>query len=357
MTWESLAARGARLGRCNGFDLLRLALAVAIVAFHSYTLTHAAISGMAWQAQVAGRLVLPAFFVISGYLVAGSLDRCRGAGHFLALRALRILPALAIVVAATALVLGPLLTSLPVRGYFASPAVLAYFQNILAVPQFGLPGLFESNLRAGVVNGALWTIQLEALCYLLLAALAVVARRALTPACALLLLLLLLPLHRAVPAADFIACFAAGALLRRAARHVPLHPLGGIAALAVAFGLVADPARLAWAVLPLAYGVLWLGTRKLPEAWTRADYSYGLYLCAYPLQQTLLHWRPLAWWQVLAIALPLALAAAALLWHGVERPLLARKRTLTAWCRAVRIGYAAAPPEPISVPGRCYRRD
>ena len=345
MTWESLAARAARPGRCNGFGVLRLVLAVAIVAFHSYTLTHAAISGMVWQAQVAARLILPAFFAVSGYLVAGSLARCRGVGHFLVLRALRILPALAVVVAATALLLGPLLTSLPLAAYFADPAVAVYFQNIVALPRFDLPGLFQANLRSGVVNGALWTIQLEVMCYVLLAALAVVARgRMLTPACAVLLLLLLFPLHAAVPAADFLACFAAGVLLQRTARRVPMHPLAGVLALVSAFWLVTDPARLTWAVLPLAYGAVWLGTRQVPAALTHADYSYGLYLSAYPLQQTVLHWLPAAWWLLLLIALPVGLAAAALLWHAVERPILARKRAIAE--RRWSLGMACMAAEP-----------
>jgi len=340
---ESLAARNARLGRCNGFDALRLFLAIAIVAFHSYTLTHAAIAGMVWQAQVAARLILPAFFVISGYLVATSVARCDGALHFLTLRALRILPALTLVVLATALVVGPLLTALPLQRYFADPSVVAYLQNIAALPHFTLPGLFDGNPRAGVVNGALWTIPLEVQCYLALAAMMLLVRGgALTVLIAMALLLLLLPLHASVPAADFLSCFAAGALAQRLGPYLPMHRALGFAALAAAFWLVTDPARLTLAVLPLAYGILWLGTRRLPAALTRADYSYGLYLCAFPLQQTILHLTPAPWWLVLALSLPLGLGLAALLWHGVERPILSRKHQLAAWGRVT---------EPALVPG------
>lgn len=331
---DRLGARTRRLGRCNGFDMLRLLLAVAIVAFHSYSLTHNAISGMAWQAQVAARLILPAFFVISGYLVCASLARCDGPAHFLTLRALRIMPALILVVLATALVAGPLLSVLPIRRYFADPAVAAYLQNIVALPHFALPGVFAENLRAGVVNGALWTIPLEIQCYLVLAGLAMAMRgHGLTLVFAAALVLLLSPLRSVVPAADFLACFAAGALAQRVARYLPLHAVAGVGALIAAFWLVTDPARLPLAVLPLAYGIVWLGTRRLPAALTRADYSYGLYLCAFPLQQMMLQWGPAPWWLVLIVSLPLGLGLAALLWHGIERPILERKHRIVSRTR------------------------
>jgi peptidoglycan/LPS O-acetylase OafA/YrhL len=86
--------------RSNGFDGLRLLLALGIVAFHSYTLSHGSIAGMAWQAQVGARLILPAFFALSGYLVSDSLGR-----------------------AGTVLLLGPLLGSEPLPDYLLAWAL------------------------------------------------------------------------------------------------------------------------------------------------------------------------------------------------------------------------------------------
>lgn len=329
---ESSLVRANCSGRANGFGVLRLALAIAIFAFHSYTLTVGDVQGMVWQAQVAARLILPAFFAVSGYLVAASLERCTSAAEFLGLRALRILPALAAVTLATALVLGPLLTSRDLAAYFADPAVPRYLQNILLTPRYALPGLFDTNIRSGIVNGALWTIPLEMACYVLLAAMALLARRGLTP------LLLLLPgailvfdLPFGLPR-EFALAFVTGALLLRCERHVPLHGMLGAAALLAAFWLVTDPARGPLAALPLAYGVVWLGRLSVPAWLTRADYSYGLYLTGFPLQQAFLHMFPgLANWQwLLPLVLPPALACAALLWHGVENPLLSRKHEILA---------------------------
>ena len=53
-----------------------------------------------------------------------------------------------------------------------------------------------------------------------------------------------------------------------------------------------------------------------------ADYSYGIYLWAFPVQQLVVGWG-LDYWAVnIAVSLPIVLACAWLSWHGVERPAL-----------------------------------
>jgi peptidoglycan/LPS O-acetylase OafA/YrhL len=331
VTMESIAARSARLGHANGFDALRLGLAAGIFAFHSFTLTTGQVHGMAWQGEVAARLILPGFFAISGYLVSGSLAWCATLRLFLGLRLLRVLPALAIVTLATALLLGPLLTERTLVAYFADPGVPRYLQNMLMMPHYVLPGLFDGNVRPGIVNGALWTIPLEMSCYGALAALALAFRgRLFLLLTALVPLIFLFGTPWDLPR-DFALSFVTGILLFRCSRHVPVHGMAGAAALLAAFWLVTDPARGPLAAPPLAYGAVWLGLHRIPAWLTRADYSYGLYLCGFP-QQSFIHLFPAqaAWWTMLAIVLPLSLACAACLWHGVENPILSRRHEILA---------------------------
>lgn len=333
----TIAARAQHLGHANGFDGLRLLLALAIVGFHCHTLVPAG-TGLFWPIETAARLILPAFFVLSGYLVMSSLSRCATLQEFLLLRLLRIVPALTLVTLASVFLIGPLFTSASLRDYFSDPAVPAYLRNILVWPHFFLPGLFEENPRAGIVNGSLWTIQVETICYGLLGAASLLSRgRALNLVLIAWGALLLFPripfLGLALawlPAKDLVLGFVAGALLQRLSGRVILNPLAGFASLLLAFWLV-QGGQAAPAVLPLAYGMVWLALRQIPAALTRADYSYGLYLSAYPIQQTAIFLLPgIAGWGVLAVALPLALLCAALLWHGVERPLLVRKHEIIA---------------------------
>lgn len=343
---STIAARTRDLGRANGFDGLRLLLALGIVVFHCHTLTDA---DLFWPLETVARLILPAFFVLSGYLVMCSLKRCGTVREFLLLRALRILPALVLVTLACVILIGPLFTTVGLRDYFSDSAVPAYLRNILVWPHFSLPGLFEDNPRPAIVNGSLWTIQLEVICYGLLALLSVLSRGRLLGALLVLwATLLLFPeipfagLALAwLPAKDLVLGFAAGALLHRYRGRVVLHPWAGLISLSLAFCLV-GAGFAALAVLPLAYGVIWLALRRVPAPLTRADYSYGLYLAAYPLQQTAIYLFPgIAWWGVLTIALPLALICAAILWHGVERPLLARKHEIVARLTGTRVAVRA----------------
>ncbi|MGY4506328.1 hypothetical protein ACVWYH_010285 [Bradyrhizobium sp. GM24.11] len=84
--------------------------------------------------------------------------------------------------------MGPILTVLSLREYFASARFYAYFLNIIGEIHYELPGLFSTNPYPSVVNGQLWTIPYELRCYAFLAVLAVltiVERRALFAAAVL----------------------------------------------------------------------------------------------------------------------------------------------------------------------------
>jgi len=79
----------------------------------------------------------------------------------------------------------------------------------------------------------------------------------------------------------------------------------------------------------IAYIVLWLA--YVPGGWLRAynrvgDYSYGVYIYAFPVQQALIASFPDmgamgVFLSATAITLPLAIAS----WHYIEKPALARK--------------------------------
>jgi peptidoglycan/LPS O-acetylase OafA/YrhL len=61
------------------------------------------------------------------------------------------------------------------------------------------------------------------------------------------------------------------------------------------------------------------------------DYSYGVYIYAFPVQQTVMHLRPEAGpWENVALAVPPTLLLAVLSWHWVEAPALDRRRSAGA---------------------------
>src|SRR6185295_17175323 len=90
-------------------------------------------------------------------------------GHYARNRALRILPALFVVVILSAFVLGPALTTLPLLQYLGDAELRGFLGNIVLLPQTtSLPGVFETPPPKLGVNGSLWTLPYEGLCYALL---------------------------------------------------------------------------------------------------------------------------------------------------------------------------------------------
>jgi peptidoglycan/LPS O-acetylase OafA/YrhL len=81
--------------------------------------------------------------------------------------------------------------------------------------------------------------------------------------------------------------------------------------------------------------VAWLIKGRILRFNAFSDVSYGLYIYAFPVQQTTT-WLlgPMTPTQNVAIALPVTLALAALSWRLVEKPGLDRRRALArmlAW--------------------------
>jgi len=170
----------ARLEACNhrpsGFDYMRLLLASLVVWTHTtnVVLGSPAVENF-WHSPARPFLaaILGMFFCLSGFLVAGSLARCRTMISFLGLRVIRLVPALAVDTLVAALIIGPLFTVLPLGAYFSSETFWSYFLNIVGEVHFYLPGVFESHPRTEV-NAQLWTLPYELICYFLLTAAAVV---------------------------------------------------------------------------------------------------------------------------------------------------------------------------------------
>ncbi|MHA0856174.1 acyltransferase family protein [Paenibacillus sp. CMAA1364] len=156
-------------GRSNNLDFIRLIAAISVILSHSYPLTgqqteiFSLISGGQWT---LGGISVAIFFVISGFLVSRSFENS-SITQFIKNRLLRIFPGLVVVTLLSVIVLGPLLTTIPLSEYFKNHSTLSYINNAFLMDvQFSLPGVFEQNLYPNAVNGSIWTIPYEVLCYI-----------------------------------------------------------------------------------------------------------------------------------------------------------------------------------------------
>jgi peptidoglycan/LPS O-acetylase OafA/YrhL len=330
------------VNRDNNLNLIRMIAALCVMVSHAWPLTlgpDAVQPLFALTGFALGTQALYVFFAISGFLVTRSFARRRSTRDWAIARALRILPGLAIALFFTAFALGPSLTDLFPAAYYGAAETWTYTPRglSLAFRQAYLPGVFDGQPYAPETNGSLWTLQYEVLCYaavlalglvgafrsptlLVLAAAAFLATKAVTA---------LWPAQFPVPLLLFVSLgfpFACGMAFWVIRDRLPLSPLLLAALATLVFLTRGTPLRDVLHVVALCYATFVLA--YLPGGPIRAynrlgDYSYGVYIYAWPVQQSVVHWLgPVGPGRLTLIALPFVLMLAMLSWHLIEKPAL-----------------------------------
>src|SRR4029079_3075393 len=86
--------------------------------------------------------------------------------------------------------------------------------------------------------------------------------------------------------------------------------------------------------LPVVYIAVWLGSYNQPKRYPVAgtDYSYGMYVYGYPIQQTISYLLPdhRVWYLNAGLGILFAWIVAYFSWHLVEGPVLRRKDQIIA---------------------------
>jgi peptidoglycan/LPS O-acetylase OafA/YrhL len=353
--------------RANNFDVLRLFAASLVLFSHCYPLTGHAEPFAEWTGVTLGEVGVVMFFAMSGFLIAKSWLDLPRAQPFALKRALRLLPALVVATAVTTLIIGPLFTDLSLGDYLTDPLTWLYLVRASLLVPFGghLPGVFEDNVFGDAVNGSLWTLPVEASCYVLAALLGLIAllrRSSLLIAAAAILLVFTTPL---APIDLTGGSTAAGGNLRIVVLLGATFVLGaGLYALRarlrlswIALALLAAlwvlTFKTAWVsattALVLGFGVLVFAFRtpaSLRRLTAPGDVSYGIYVYAFPVQQSVAAvWGPgLDPLVMLVIAFPLTYGLALGSWRLIERPALSRKpRSSSAARPSARASTSGAP--------------
>lgn len=328
--------------RSNNFDFLRIVGAVLVILGHGLALAGRAAeipTILGYPLQHIGVFI---FFSISGYLITASWSRTKNPLTYALARCLRIFPALIFVVLVTALVIGPWVSSMPRDQYFDHPGTSAYiFNNIKLFVTFELPGVWNDLPYPRAVNGSLWTLFVEFLCYLAVPFLFIFPRF-IRPLGALIALVVVIrlaetpieesPVFWAVrlrDAAGMWAFFAAGALLRLLSERFSWFRFRtdvAVAGTVLAFLVSGMAPRFALEVtsVAVAYAVLTIGLARTPYIARSArfgDFSYGLYLWAFPVQQLVIDQFGVQRMSVnLVLVVGISLVMAVVSWYLVERP-------------------------------------
>ena len=294
----------------NNFNLLRLAFALMVVAYHLVFLS--GVSGWSSAIPLMSELAeigVEGFFVLSGYLVYASLERSASVGLYAEKRFRRLYPAYGAVIlvcAAAGLAFSP-----EVRADLA--AVARYLGANLVFANFlepNLPGIFDgpSNI-VPEINGALWTLKIEVMFYLVLPLLAWLLRKVGPARWALFGAIYVgaeawrfgfegagqVELSRQLPGQ--MSFFITGMALYRLKLSGPrIHLVGLLGSVLLALTFVrqeAEPVR----ALGLGCLAIWCATAapRLPDAARFGDLSYGLYIVHFPIIQTVAALGIFAW--------------------------------------------------------------
>lgn len=342
-------------GFAPGFDFARLMMALLVVALHSvWVAVPNTDMGLTRGSWFPAYTIVPAFFALSGFLIAGSAWRL-SLGNFVINRSLRIFPALALEILASAFIIGLIFTTLSPAEYLAHPQTWKYMTNLIGWFNYSLPGVFLDLPMSGMVNMSLWTIPWEVLCYAIICGLiatGLMRRRA----SGLVLTGLFVgtgvlcqaidadewrgPLGDVVRAVFFgpgptlITFFIASIAAYQWRHRIPFHPaifagcvgLCVLAALFMPLGWGRTPMMAVVTCLPIVYIMIFIGVTNMPKVpfFSRGDYSYGIYLYGYPIQQSVKSLFPGITDPILLtlVALPPIVLVAVFSWRWVEKPVL-----------------------------------
>ena len=328
--------------RANNFDTLRFWAALAVLWSSTFQLAGKPgepLTILSGGQTSLGTVAVAIFFVISGYLITQSFFRSSSAWRFVKARILRIMPGLLLVLVLLGLLVGPLVTALPLNDYFSSKDLykFLFINGSLEGNWSHLPGVFEGN-PSHTVDGPLWTLPFEARCYAAVFVLGILGllNRYTTLAlflCGLAYLLLDGPYFDDVVRfkqqnhlVDLGTKFLAGAVLyhwRPRLNGIVAAACAGVTTLALVFGgfWLALPTSFSYVVYYVA-----LGPMRLPNMARYGDLSYGIYIFEVPVVQLLVMYSLASTWYWLGIiATPIVLILAFLSWHFVEKVALSFK--------------------------------
>jgi len=370
---EQLAHEASTLGsafdpRRNSLNFIRLCLATTVILSHAFAFRRGVEFGKFWNSKSdLGTIAVFGFFGISGFLIAGSALR-NHVGRYLWQRFLRIFPAFWICLFVTAFLFAYLGWQHTRPGYSAVCGLHCYthepngpwsfvFNNFfLKMRQLTIPHTIP---RSGVQawNGSLWSLFFEFVCYLLLAGLAIIGLLRRRAAVAVLAGVFWFTdfVVTSVPSlnAEFNVFVRVDEMMIIAL--VPIFLVGAVIFLYQ--DRIPDSGWIAWGcvalffvgfVLPLGnsypgfsltsvnitapflvYPLLWLGIH-LPcqRIGAKNDYSYGVYIYAFPVQQILAIWGVSKWgyWPYTLVTIAAVAPFAAASWWLVERNALKLKK-------------------------------
>ncbi|MEA5000560.1 MAG: acyltransferase [Endomicrobiaceae bacterium] len=324
--------------RNNNFDFLRFVAAFIVLLWHSFICFEN--KGPDFFTYIPGGV--PIFFVISGFLITKSWVDNPEILSFLKKRILRIFPALIIVVCFVALLLGPAVTTVSLDKYFTNSMFFDYFKNIFLYEIYHtLPGVFQETPYTGSVNASLWTLPLEFFMYILVAVFGIARllyKKWFYPIFIIMSIVLFFLFttnnivdYRYIKLLRLLIIFFISSFFyinnQKIILSIPLFVT------AIIFWLISVNTAFFEYVqfFTLPYIVIFIAYSKIPyinKFGKYGDFSYGIYLWAFPIQQTLIYLFPNKYniYEYIVLSFIASLFCGIISYYLIEKPALKLKK-------------------------------
>lgn len=356
--------------RDNNFNLIRIVAALAVLITHSFALAIGSGDAEPFRTPLGitmGAIAVDVFFITSGFLVTASLFQRQSATEFIWARFLRIFPALVLMLSLTVFVLGIFFTSMPSAVYLADSQTHIYLLKsltLIAGVGANLPGVFDGNPYKNAVNGSLWTMPYEVRMYAILLMVwltlrltksmrffetGIIVAAGIAGFC--VLVLHFHPTTGALFAQLFFMFFSGSAFYVLKERIALSRMVFWIFLVAMAISTQASKhVFFVIYTLTIAYTLFYLA--YVPSGWVRkynkfGDYSYGLYIYAFPVQQSIAALIPgISVLPMVLMSFIISLSLAVFSWHFLEKRALGLKSLYVGHTRRIlKYGRTTAPTQ------------
>jgi peptidoglycan/LPS O-acetylase OafA/YrhL len=362
--------------RDNNFDFIRFVLAALVIWSHipilrldsvSHRLELGSAPANALIITGAGAMAVNFFFTISGFLITRSWFNSDRAQDYFKKRFLRIYPGFMASLLFCVLVVGPL-GGADLNTYFNNPQTYRFFTPLILGPTSNLPHVFQMpGVIPNQVNSPLWTIRFEVICYLAVALMSmtgILVNRSRTLALFMVSFVLFNIQFRLFNAEDrfvvpffgnwgemprLLTFFLAGCLFYLYRDRIPVS----VPLFALSLGLVILFYQgVPGVILPIfgTYTIFFLAflpSKRIRRFAKSGDYSYGMYLFGFPIQQLVTMYSGYALLTLLpgfanrcllfVIVFAITYLCAAASWRFIEYPCLKLKRRSPAPMKQRRI--------------------
>lgn len=329
-------------GRSYNLNFLRFIAALVVIISHAYPLSlgidHSDfMTSFSNNKLGLGGIAVGVFFFSSGLLVSKSVENKNTIKKYFEARCLRIFPPLILIVLLSIFLLGPIFTNLSLYEYFVNPNTYLYIRNAILLPFHNLPGVFDGNIYGSVVNGALWTLPVEFLCYIglfICYKLNLMNKKIMKYTIPLFVIVMILCFYSEflifITIRQFVQpvfIFYVGMLCYVYRDKITLNKVVALMFCGLWIVLVyLNLSEIAMIVIfPYIILTFIYSDKQCSKSLSRlGDYSYGIYLCGFPVQQIIVNLNNGHMSAVLnyLIAIPIACVIGIVIYNIAEKPFL-----------------------------------